>query len=121
MTRKQDWRVTRAEALAAYYSANAGNGFRPGTLPEASAGRFACHDVCHVIFGLDTMLSDDAMADPRTILSCNDGVKRKRCSKRSAIAKLSGLRFSKYALNHCPDFSIPTCPSSAIWRPLATR
>lgn len=76
MTRKQDWRVTRAEALAAYYSANAGNGFRPGTLPEASAGRFACHDVCHVIFGLDTMLSDDAMADPRTILSCNDGVKR---------------------------------------------
>jgi len=76
MTRKQDWRVTRAESQAAYDFANAGNGFRPGTLPEASAGRFACHDVCHVISGLDTTLAGDAMADLRTILSCNDGVKR---------------------------------------------
>ena len=76
MTRKQDWRVTRAEAQAAYDFANAGNGFQPGTLPEASAGRFACHDVCHVISGLDTTLAGDAMADLRTILSCNDGVKR---------------------------------------------
>jgi hypothetical protein len=76
MTRKQDWHLTRAEAQAAYDFANAGKRFRPGTLPEASAGRFGRHDVCHVIFGLDTMLDDDAMADPRVILSCNDGVKR---------------------------------------------
>jgi hypothetical protein len=26
--------------------------------------------------GLDTTLADEAMADPRVILSCNDGVKR---------------------------------------------
>jgi hypothetical protein len=64
------------EAKAVYDSANAGNGFGPDTLPEASAGRFACHDVCHVISGLDTTLAGDAMADLRTILSCNDGVKR---------------------------------------------
>ena len=67
MTMKQDTRESSGR------SANAGNGFRPGTLPKASAGRFACHDVCHVISGLDTMLSNDAMADPRTILSCNEG------------------------------------------------
>jgi len=59
-----------------YDFANAGNGFRPGTLPEASAGRFACRDICHVISGLDTTLADEAMADARMILSCNDGVKR---------------------------------------------
>jgi len=102
MTRKQDWRVTRAEALAAYYSANAGNGFRPGMLPEASAGRFACHDVCHVIFGLDTMLSDDAMADPRTILSCNDGVKR----NAQSVDQRDRL------LPSCLDYDSLSCPKS---------
>jgi hypothetical protein len=106
MTRKQDWRVTRAEAQAAYDFANAGNGFQPGTLPEASAGRFACHDVCHVISGLDTTLAGDAMADARTILSCNDGV---------------WITILEVAPKHCPDFSIPARPSTAIWRPLATR
>ena len=100
MTRKQDWRVARAEALAAYDCANAGNGFRPGTLPKASAGRFDCHDVCHVISGLDTMLSDEAMADVRPILSCNDGGK---CNAESVV---QGDRL----LPSCLDFDSRSLP-----------
>jgi len=88
------------DALAAYDFANAGNGFRPGTLPEASAGRFACHDVCHVISGLDTMLSNDAMADPRTILSCNEG------GKRNAQSVVQGDRL----LPSCLDYDSRSMP-----------
>jgi hypothetical protein len=86
--------VTRAEAQAAYDSANAGDGFRPGTLPEASAGRFACHDVGHVIFGLDTTLADEARADACTILSCNDG------GKRNAQSVVQGDRLLPSCLDH---------------------
>jgi hypothetical protein len=79
---------------------NAGNGFRPGTLPEASAGRFACHDVCNVISGLDTTLADEAMADPRTILFCNDGV------KRNAQSVVQGDRL----LPSCLDYNSRSMP-----------
>ena len=92
---------------------NAGNGFRPGTLPEASAGRFACHDVCNVISGLDTTLADEAMADPRTILFCNDGsnVTRKALFKETAYCQAPWITILEVAPKHCPDFSIPAAPA----------
>jgi hypothetical protein len=37
---------------------------------------FRNHDVCHVIFGLDTTLADEGMADVRTLLSCDVGWRR---------------------------------------------
>ena len=67
---------TLAEGLAEYYAANEGIVARPNDLPPASAQLFRSHDLCHVIFGLSTNLSDEAMADARTMLSCDVGFAR---------------------------------------------
>jgi len=85
---------------------NAGNGFRPGTLPEASAGRFACRDICHVISGLDTTLADEAMADPRTILFCNDGsnVTRKALFKETAYCQAVWITILEVCPKTLPGF-----------------
>ena len=37
---------------------------------------FVAHDICHVIFGLDTTLDDEALADTRTLFSCDVGFRR---------------------------------------------
>jgi hypothetical protein len=69
----QDSRQTLAEGLAEYYAMNRGRVLPPDSLPARSAALFRSHDICHVIFGLDTTLSDEAMADMRTLLSCDVG------------------------------------------------
>jgi len=74
--RRQDSDQTLAEALAEYYAANAGTVARPSDLPAESSALFRNHDLCHVIFGLSTSLADEAMADTRTLLSCDVGVRR---------------------------------------------
>lgn len=71
--REQDSRQTLAEALSEYYAANEGIIARPADLPPDSAALFKSHDMCHVIFGLDTSFVDEAMADTRTMLSCDVG------------------------------------------------
>jgi hypothetical protein len=45
-------------------------------LSEESAELFRSHDMCHVIFGLDTTFADEAMVDARTLLSCDVGVRK---------------------------------------------
>jgi hypothetical protein len=69
----QDSTQTLAEGLAEYYALNEGRLALPQDLPAGSAALFRCHDICHVIFGLDTTLADEAMADTRTLLSCDVG------------------------------------------------
>jgi len=69
--REQDSLQTLAQAMEEYYRANEGVVFRPAALAPASAALFRSHDICHVIFGLDTTLRDEAMADARTML-CSD-------------------------------------------------
>jgi hypothetical protein len=49
---------------------------RPSTLLPESRALFRSHDICHVIFGLDTTLADEGMADVRTLLSCDVGWRR---------------------------------------------
>lgn len=72
----QDSAQTLAEALAEYYAGNAGVVSRPDTLPDESKVLFRNHDVCHVIFGLDTTMEDETIADTRTLLSCDVGFTR---------------------------------------------
>jgi hypothetical protein len=72
---QQDSPQTLAEGLDEYYRVNAGIVARPATLPPASAALFRSHDICHVIFGLDTTLADETLADTRTLLSCDVGWK----------------------------------------------
>ncbi|MDQ6702678.1 MAG: hypothetical protein M3Z96_06020 [Pseudomonadota bacterium] len=52
----QDSDMTLAEAVAEYYAANTGRVLRPSDLSEESAELFCSHDMCQVIFGLDTTL-----------------------------------------------------------------
>ncbi len=73
---EQDSALTLAEGLEQYYAANVGTVIRPNNLPPESAALFRSHDVCHVIFGLNTSLTDEALADARTLLSCDVGVRR---------------------------------------------
>lgn len=72
----QDSRQTLAEGLAEYYAANRGRVTRPADLPPDSAALFRSHDMCHVIFGLDTSLADETLADTRTLFSCDVGMTR---------------------------------------------
>ena len=73
---QQDCALTLAEGLEEYYAANAGRVVRPRDLPAESFVLFRNHDMCHVIFGLDTTLADEALADTRTLFSCDVGVRR---------------------------------------------
>ncbi|HLK26181.1 MAG TPA: hypothetical protein VKT30_16110, partial [Caulobacteraceae bacterium] len=66
----QDSQQTLAEGLAEYYAANGARVAAPASLPAESRALFRNHDVCHVVFGLDTTLEDEGMADVRTLLSC---------------------------------------------------
>lgn len=74
--RRQDSEQTLAQALEEYYAANLDKVVRPRDLPPESVALFRSHDMCHVIFGLDTTLADEAMADTRTLLSCDVGFGR---------------------------------------------
>ena len=69
----QDSNQTLREALEEYYARNLGRVRRPSDLAPESAALFRSHDLCHVIFGLDTTLADEAMADIRTLSSCDVG------------------------------------------------
>lgn len=73
---EQDSPLTLAQGLAEYYRVNGGRVLPPASLPPESAALFRSHDICHVIFGLDTTLYDEAMADTRTLLSCDVGFAR---------------------------------------------
>ena len=73
---RQDSSLTLAQGLEEYYRANAGRVLRPEALSDESRELFRCHDMCHVIFGLDTTLDDETMADTRTLLSCDVGFRR---------------------------------------------
>ena len=73
---QQDCALTLAEGLEEYYAANSGRVVRPRDLPPESFALFRSHDMCHVIFGLDTTLDDEALADTRTLFSCDVGIRR---------------------------------------------
>jgi hypothetical protein len=73
---EQDSGQTLGEALAEYYAENAGRVMKPEQLAPESRELFRRHDMCHVIFGLDTTLEDETMADTRSILSCDVGWRR---------------------------------------------
>jgi hypothetical protein len=73
---EQDSRQTLREGLDEYYAANVGIVTRPDDLPPESVALFRSHDMCHVIFGLNTSLGDETLADTRTLLSCDVGMRR---------------------------------------------
>lgn len=73
---QQDSPQTLAERLEEYYAANVGKVVRPSDLPPESVGLFRSHDMCQVVFWLNATLDDEALADARTLLSCDVGIRR---------------------------------------------
>ena len=74
--RQQDSSQTLAEGLAEYYARNQGRVTPPEQMSPESRALFYSHDIGHVVFGLDTTLADEAMADTRIMLSSNVGWRR---------------------------------------------
>ncbi|HWD50726.1 MAG TPA: hypothetical protein VG309_12415 [Rhizomicrobium sp.] len=72
----QNSHQTLSEGLAEYYRSNGERVLPPSSLAPESAALFRSHDICHVIFGLDTTLADEAMADTRIMFSCDVGAAR---------------------------------------------
>ena len=94
----QDSSQTLREGLAEYYGANPGIVTRPADLPAESVALFRSHDMCHVIFGLDTSLGDEALADARTLFSCDVGVRdyaRYMTTDKAAKAVFKELGYGK--------------------------
>ena len=69
----QDSPQTLVEALAEYYEVNRGGVYQPATVSAESTALFRNHDICHVIFGLDTTMADEILADWRTRLASDVG------------------------------------------------
>lgn len=67
---------TLAEGPQEYYAANVGTVIRPDDMPPGSAALFRSHDIVHVIFGLNTSLSDEVIADTRGVLASDVGIGR---------------------------------------------
>lgn len=70
-----DAKITLRQGLAEYYAEHPGL-FRPDQLSKDSARFFRAHDIAHVIFGLDTTLRDEALADVWTIFGTDVGLRR---------------------------------------------
>lgn len=61
--------------MAEYYEGHPGL-FRPSQLPEDSAQFFRSHDIAHIVFGLDTTLTDEGLADFWTLWGTDVGLRR---------------------------------------------
>jgi hypothetical protein len=72
--RRQNSPQTLAEGLKEYYAANVGRVTPPSRLPASTVALARSHDICHVIFGLDTTAPDEAMVNVRTLLACDVGL-----------------------------------------------
>ena len=53
---RQNSPQTLAEGLEEYYAANDGRVTPPARLPASTVALARSHDICHVIFGLDTKI-----------------------------------------------------------------
>lgn len=67
--------LTLAQALQEYYEGHP-DLFRTAQLSPESARFFRSHDTAHVIFGLDTTLDQEALADVWTMFGSDVGVQR---------------------------------------------
>ena len=72
---RQDSGLTLKEGLAEYCEGHPSL-FRPSQLAKDSARFFRSHDIARVVFGLDTTLADEALADAWTLLGTGVGLRR---------------------------------------------
>ena len=71
----QDCPMTLCEGLREYYAGHPGL-LQPDRMEADAARFFRSHDACHALFGLDTTLVDEGLADLWTLLATSVGVRR---------------------------------------------
>jgi hypothetical protein len=104
---RQGSTLTLAQGFDEYYRGHP-DLIRPEGISPERAGLFRHHDICHVIFGLDTTLVDEAMADFRTVLSTDVGLRRYlRTNKedQQIFEKIDYLRALGATMRAIPRFS----------------
>jgi len=118
---EQDSAQTLAEGLEEYYAANTGIATRPRDLPPESVALFVGHDTGHVIFGLTTSLTDEAMADTRILLSTDAGFWR--YSRYITADKQAKAIFKQVGYGKVAFYSLLALPRilRAVWEALRTR
>ena len=67
--------MTLGEGLLEYYAGHPGL-VEPDRMEADAARFFRSHEACHVLFGLDTTLVDEGLADLWTLLATNVGFRR---------------------------------------------
>ena len=69
---EQDSKLTLRQGVAEHFASHPGL-LQDGDLDQVSRQLFHSHDVCHVVFGLDTTLMDEALADCWTLVGTDVG------------------------------------------------
>jgi ubiquinone biosynthesis protein Coq4 len=82
---RQDANLTLRQALEEYRRGYPGL-LQVGDLDQASAALFLAHDLCHVVFGLDTKITDEVLADACAVCCTDVGVRRYLTYLRSSPA-----------------------------------
>jgi hypothetical protein len=72
---EQDSPMTLGEGLREYYAGHPGL-VQPDQMDADAAPFFRSHGTCHVLFGLDTTLVDESLADLWTIFGTDVGFRR---------------------------------------------
>jgi len=67
--------MTLREGLEEYYAGHPGL-LQPNSMEREQGAFFRSHDRCHVLFGLDTTLVDEGLADLWTVFGTDVGVRR---------------------------------------------
>jgi hypothetical protein len=67
--------LTLREGLQEYFAGHSGL-LKPDSADVQTAKFFHSHDACHVLFGLDTTLQDEGLADLWTVFGTNFGLRR---------------------------------------------
>lgn len=71
----QDCPLTLTEGLAEYFDGHPGL-LRESEMSPEAAELFHGHDICHVVFGLDTSVEDEALADTWGMVGTDLGATR---------------------------------------------
>jgi len=111
----QETRLARdtCGSAGAYDFANAGNGFQRARCPKRVPGGLPA-TMSVTLFPVSTRRSPaTAMADARTILSCNDGsnITRKALFKETAYCQALWITILEVAPKHCPIFRFRHAPA----------
>ncbi|MCA9842445.1 MAG: hypothetical protein KC475_10015 [Cyanobacteria bacterium HKST-UBA03] len=110
---KQDCSQTLGQALETFYAVNADRFSRP-TPTDDWTRLLAAHDVCHVLFGVNTSLVDETLGDFWTMLGTDVGIRQYLAYLNNPEAKALLAQAGWRALLQAMWFALPLIWQ--VWR-----